>query len=70
MEAPGVEKPDPATDDPGVMLLGFEAMTLHALLLQGSDQTFDQSVVRPQQERCRDPFQAPVAGDQGLLERW
>ena len=38
--APVVLRPDPVTDDPGGMLLGFEAMSKHALLLQDTDQRF------------------------------
>ena len=41
----GVVKADPFSDDTRGVLLGFEAMTMHALLFQRSDNAFDHPVL-------------------------
>ena len=41
----GVIEADPFSDDTHGVLLGFEAMTMHALLFQRSDHAFDHSVL-------------------------
>lgn len=40
----GVVEADPLCDDARGVLLGFEAMTMHALLSQSSDDAFDHSL--------------------------
>ena len=41
----GVVEADPLSDDTRGVLLGFEAMTMHALLFQRSDDAFDHAVL-------------------------
>ncbi len=45
MSPPGVVKTDPSSDDAHGVLLGVEAMTMHALLFQRSDDAFDYPVL-------------------------
>ncbi len=42
-----VVEADPLSDDPRGVLLGFEAMTMNALLFQRPDDAFDHAVLLP-----------------------
>ena len=45
MRPSGVVEADPFSDDTGSVLLGYEAMTMYALLPQRSDHAFDHPVL-------------------------
>ena len=51
--APVVIELDPVGDDLHRMLLGLEAVTMHALFLKGPDDALNHAVIGSQQERHR-----------------
>ncbi len=76
MRPPGVVKTDPLSDDTRGVLLGFEAMTMHALLFQRSDNAFDHAVLLRAVRRdellaktvaAHDPRVGPRGEDQAVI---